>query len=166
MRLVSDGLSRAQFLPLWRDAMWHASLEERARLVLELGRLTVREEGRAAPLLIAYAEHRDPPLVVMPLAEIPRPAEARLRATIQERLATLGASEVYVLLASHGGQSDGVPAYLLGAWGETAAGDAVAWLMPFRFGQGGLEEALPMMAPDARQTVLARELAGLLVSRH
>ncbi|MCB9733384.1 MAG: hypothetical protein H6745_12330 [Deltaproteobacteria bacterium] len=164
--LSSDGLTRTQFLPLWRDAMWHAPLAERARLVLELGRLTVREEGRAAPLLIAVSEQRDPPLVVMPLAEVPRPAEARLRAAIQEKLARLGASEVYVLVTSFGGQRDGVPAYLLGAWGEAADGDAVAWFMPFRFGPEGLEEATPMVAPDARQTVLARELGGLLVPRH
>ena len=41
---VSDGLTREQFMPLWRDAMWHApDIEERGRLVLQYARLEIRE---------------------------------------------------------------------------------------------------------------------------
>ena len=57
MSLISDGLTKAQFMPLWKEAMWHAvDPMERARLVLELGRLHARGDGVAGPLLIATAD--------------------------------------------------------------------------------------------------------------
>ncbi|TNF31717.1 MAG: hypothetical protein EP329_11915 [Deltaproteobacteria bacterium] len=164
--LTSDGLGHAQFLPLWRDAMFGADPKERARLTLELGRAIVREEKRVPTLLVAVVEGRDDPLVLMPLAEPPVRTEHGVRDGVTTRLATLGASEVYVLLAVRGGGATGVPSALLACWGEHIAGDEVCVMMPFRFGPEGLEEAEVLLAPDATATSFSRELSGLLGSRH
>jgi len=164
--LTSDGLSLAQFLPLWRDAMWSGDAMERARLLLELGRLTLREDGKITPLLVAAVEGREPPFALMPLMEPPRREEHALRDAVRDRLGSLGATEVYALMATPGGVHDGTPSFVLGTWGETLAGEQVAWVMPFRWTDGVLEEAPPLHVPDARATVFSRELSGLLVARH
>ena len=54
--LTSDGITREQFEPLWRDAM-AATINpaERTRLTLELGRAEAKERGQAGPLLVAGA---------------------------------------------------------------------------------------------------------------
>lgn len=164
--LTSDGLSHAQFLPLWRDAMFAADPAERARLTLELGRAIVREDKRVPTLLVGVVEGRDDPLVVMPLAEPPVRGERGAREGVTMRLASVGASEVYVLLAVRGGAASGVPSALLACWGERIGGDEVCVMMPFRFGPEGLEEADVMLAPDATATAFSRELSGLLGARH
>jgi len=164
--LTSDGLTQAQFLPLWRDAMFGAEPHERARLTLELGRALIREEQRTPTLLVAVVEGREDPLVMMPLAEPPVRTQQRLREGVTMRLATLGASEVYVLLAVRGGGASGVPSALLACWGERIGGAEVCVMMPFRYGREGLEEAEVLLAPDASATSFSRELSGLLGVRH
>ncbi len=165
--LTSDGMSRARFLPLWRDAMWAtAAMNERARLLLELGRASVREEGKASPLVVAVADAHEPPLVVMPLADAPSRRQTEVREAITARLVELGAREVYVLMTTRGGGRDGVPSFLLAAWGESRQGEEACVVMPFRWVSKGLEEAEPLVAPDAGATAFSRELAGLLVHTH
>ncbi|PKN54992.1 MAG: hypothetical protein CVU56_23640 [Deltaproteobacteria bacterium HGW-Deltaproteobacteria-14] len=164
--LTSDGLGHAQFLPLWRDAMFSAEPAERARLTLELGRAIVREERRTPTLLVAVVDGRDDPLVLMPLAEPPVRTQESLRDSVTTRLATLGASEVYVLLTVRGGGASGVQSALLACWGERIGGDEVCVMMPFRFGARGLEEAEVLLAPDAHATTFSQELFGLLGVRH
>ncbi len=168
MSLRSDGLTRAQFVPLWRDALWHAvDPLERARLMLELGRLTVREERRASPLAAAWAVGREPPLVVLALPDLPcAQTQPVVRASTKERLADLGASEVYVLFTLQARSSDGVPGYLLAVWGETLDGDAACIVQPFRWVGSELEEAVQMIVPEPRTTEIARRVSGLLTAVH
>lgn len=166
--LISDGLTRAQFLPLWRDAMWHAiDPAERARLALEWGRLSVREERHAAPLLIAWAAARDEPLVMLPLADAPDArAQPALRATVRDRLAELGATEAYLLVTLRGGARGGVPSFLLAVWSETLEGDQHCTMQAFRWRGSELEEAPRMVLPHPEQSELAQRFAGLLTQRH
>lgn len=166
--LKSDGLTRQQFLPLWHDAMWHAvDPGERTRLLLELGRVTIREEGKVGPLLVAFAEHRDPPFVVIPLSELPTPTEAPgLRDEIRTRLAHMGASEAYLLVVQQVAKDEGEPRYVLVAWGETREDEQAGWMEAFRWRMGELEEAAPMMAPEPERTVLGERCSGLLTTVH
>lgn len=159
--LTSDGLTQAQFVHLWRDAMVGAGPTERARLTLELGRAMVREDGHAGVLLIAHVEGRDEPLLALPLAGLPARGTA-IRDAVVARLGEAGASEAYVLLTVR----TGAESNLLACWGETVGGLEVAWMMPFRVAGGELEEAPALEAPDARATRFSAELAGLLPPRH
>lgn len=163
--LTSDGLTQAQFVFLWRDAMFGAAPAERARLTLELGRTMVREGGDAGVLLIAVVEGRDDPLLVLPLAGLPVRGAA-LRDAVVARLGELGASEAYVLFTVRTSGAAGVVSNLLACWGETVGGSEVAWMMPFRVSAGQVEEAAALEAPDARATRFSAELAGLLPPRH
>ncbi|MGM0578256.1 MAG: hypothetical protein ACQEXJ_21210 [Myxococcota bacterium] len=166
--LRADGLSRSQFMPMWRDAMWHAvDPAERARLVLELGRLAIREEGRASPLLVAYSAHRDPPFSVMALTDAPSQADApELRQTVEARLAEMGATEVYVLLTLQAGERDGVAQYVLTSWGETLDGEEACWMQAYRHRGERVEEAPAMGVPDPTTTEISRRLTGLLTRHH
>lgn len=166
--LKSDGLRRDQFMPLWRDQMWEAGhVDERTRLALELGRLEVRETGKAAPLLVAYVEALDTPFVVMHLEEAPTASAApERRAALRLKLGELGATEAYTVVTLAAGERDGIPSFLLVAWGETSTGLRACWMAPFRWHGKRLEEAMAMQAPDPDATVVARELAGLLPPRH
>lgn len=163
MSLISDGLTKAQFMPLWKEAMWHAvDPMERARLVLELGRLHARGDGVAGPLLIACIEHRDPPLVVMPVAEVPSARLASgVRARVRERLADLGASEVYLLATL-----DAAKGRVLVSWGEHVVDGEVCMMLAYRVVDGEVEEATPIVVPDASTTEISRQCAGLLTPVH
>lgn len=166
--LTADGFGQKQFMPLWRDAMWHAvDPVERARLVLEMGRIAVREEGNTPPLLVAVIERREPPLVVMALPDLPSATDApEVRKTVRERLAELGATEVYLLASLRAAAPSRTPTFVLTAWGETLEGQEVVWLRPFRWIGEKLEEAAPTNAPDARATEVSRRCAGLLTPHH
>lgn len=167
-QLSSDGLTREQFMPLWRDAMWAAtSVADRARLVLELGRLEVRDNRLAAPLAVAFVPELDTPFVMLSLAEAPTAElDPARRAVLRDRLAEMGASELYMGLTVVAGEQAGVPSYLLAAWAETVGGEKECWLQPFRWRAGALEWAPAMRAPDASATVFDRQLSGLLALRH
>lgn len=168
MTLRSDGLTRGQFLPLWRDAMWHAvDPLERARLMMELGRLTVREERRASPLAAAWVAGREPPLVLLALPELPcAQTQPLLRASTRDRLEDLAASELYLMFTLQTRSSDGVPGYLLAVWGETVAGEQACIVQPFRWVGPELEEAQQMVVPAPGTTEIARRVAGLLTIVH
>ncbi|MFT7582399.1 MAG: hypothetical protein ACI9MR_004081 [Myxococcota bacterium] len=168
MALTSDGMTRAQFLHLWRDAMVIGDPAERARLILELGRASVREEGRASTLVVAISGDptRDHPVVLMPLAEAPRRDDEATRLALTARLVELTATEAYVLMTTKSGETSGVASYLLVSWGETNDNDEVCVVMPYRFGPNGLEEAEPLVVPHPTTTVFSRELSGLLLARH
>lgn len=162
--LTSDGLNRAQFLPLWRDAMTAAvDPGERCRLVLELGRVGAKEDGHAEPLLIAIAGAREQPLTLLPLLELPSAKSApHVRSGVIERLAQLGATEVYVL-ATLRGPND---ALLLAAWGETVEGTQHCRLLAYRRRGECIEEAQALIAPDPALTEISRQCSGLLARRH
>jgi len=166
--ISSDGLTRDQFMPLWRDAMWQTtSLADRTRLVLELGRLDVREsQGSAAPRMVAYVAGLDTPFVLLQLESAPTVDEIQVRNAFSMRLAEMGASEVYVLMTVQGGRFGGVQNYLLSAWGESVDGSAACWVMPFRWANRGLQEAPPLPPPNPRETEIGKRLAGLLKPRH
>lgn len=166
--LLSDGLSQAQFMPLWEEAMTHApDHHERARLVLELGRLSVREQGRAGPLLIALCTDRDPPLDVVALRDVPSTTgDALARAAVQHRLAELGASEVHILSMLRSATAQGRESFLLTAWCETADGEEACWMQAIRWVGHGLDQASPLAAPDPSATEMSRRLKGLLTTRH
>ena len=89
--LVADGLTREQFTLLWRDAMITSpDAVERARLVLELGRCTIRESEGLDPMMIVLSERRDPPYVIVPLPEAPTDEHPIVREAARERLAAGG----------------------------------------------------------------------------
>ncbi len=163
MSLISDGLTRAQFMPLWKEAMWHAvDPGERARLVLELGRLQAREAGRAGPLAVAWAGERESPIVVLPLDEVPSSRLAPgVRQGLKERLDHLGAEEVYVLATLKAG-----PGRVLVSWGESRDDGEVCMMQAFRIVAGEVEEAAPLVLPDPSTTEISRQCAGLLQARH
>ncbi len=166
--ISSDGLSRDQFMPIWRDAMWATtSLLERARLVLELGRLDVRDspEG-AAPLIVAYVEGLDTPFVLLQLESAPTVDQPSIRNAFSLRLAEMGASELFVMLTIKGGRFGGVQNYLLSVWAESTEGEVGCWVMPFRHTNRGLQQAPPLPPPNPRETEIAKRLAGLLKPRH
>ncbi len=171
--LRADGMTPESFMPLWRDAMWHTpDPAERVRLVLELGRLNVHHFGKADPLVIGYAQRREPPFLILSLREPPTHANASVRASVQTRLAEVAATEVYVVLTlATPGAASAHPGYLLAAWAETLTApgeppDQHCWLQPFRWTPQGLEEAEAMPTPDPSATELSRHLAGLLTPRH
>ena len=162
--LTSDGLTRTQFMPLWRDAMVRAvAPRERCRLVLEMGRVGAKEDGHAEPLLIAISEGRESPLTLLPLLDLPSASAApEVRSGVEERLADLGATEVYVLATLQGPQG----ALLLNAWGETLDGEEHCHLLAYRKRGDRIEEAQVLIAPDPTVTQISRQCAGLLPSRH
>ncbi len=162
--LTSDGLKRAPFMPLWRDAMARAvDPAERCRLVLELGRVGAKEDGHAEPVLIAISEEREPPLVVLPLLDLPSASKApQVRSGVQERLAELGATEVYVL-ATLRGPNDTL---LLTSWGETSGAAEHCQLLAYRRRGELIEEAQALVAPDPSLTEISRQCSGLLAKRH
>ena len=168
--LTSDGLSREQFLPLWRDAMWHAvDPEERTRLLLELGRLTVKEERQAAPLLVTWTEGVDEPMTILPLTDVPcaRTAPA-VRAAALDKIAEVAASEVYLLFTLRGAaHEEGPPSFVLAAWGETRGGDACCTVLAYRWIEVGVvEEAQRLIVPSPRESPLGLRVAGLLRPLH
>jgi len=164
--LKSDGLSVHQFLHLWRDAMVDADPAERARLLIELGRASVREQGQVPTLLVAVVPGRDEPLTLIPLAEAPDVARASLREQVTGRLAAIGATEVYVLQAVVAGRVTGPATQLMACWGEVGGGVEVCAMLPFRVTAQGVEEAELLLAPDPNATTFSRDLAGLLPTRH
>ena len=164
--LTSDGLSVNQFLHLWRDAMADAAPAERARLMVELGRATLREQGQVPTLLVAVVTGRDEPLTLIPLKEAPGVARPGLREQVAERLAALGATEVYVLQAVVAGRVTGPGTQLMACWGEGGKGQEVCAMLPLRVTADGVEEAELLLAPDPSATVFSRDLAGLLPTRH
>jgi len=162
--LTSDGLTRGQFMPLWRDAMARAvDPGERCRLVLQLGRVGAKEDGHAEPLLVAMTQDSDHPLTVLPLLDLPAASSApEVRSGVQERLAEVGATEVYVL-ATLKGPND---ALLLASWGETVAGSEYCQLLAYRKRGDRIEEAQALIAPDPTLTEMSRQCRGLLTPRH
>lgn len=166
--ITCDGLTRQQFMPLWRDAMWNTvTLSDRTRLVLELGRMDVRESNKtAAPVVVAYVEGLATPFIILPVEDVPTVDNPAIRSAFALRLAEIGASEVFLLTTVRGGKFGGYDNFLLSAWGENDAGDAACWVMPFRWTNKGLQEAPPMPPPNPRDTEIAKNLAGLLQPRH
>ncbi|MCB9728987.1 MAG: hypothetical protein H6744_07350 [Deltaproteobacteria bacterium] len=165
--LNSDGLTLAQFLPLWRDAMWHAvDPNERARLMLELGRARARERSGLETLLVAFTPRKDPPLSVIPLDAVPTIETGTLRDNVRQRLAELQATEVYVLLTQRATDQAGQACYVLVAWGENVDGERMCWMQAFRYKGEHMDEAPPFFAPDASETAVDRRLAGLLMPLH
>jgi len=165
--LTSDGLTREQFLPLWREAMWHApDLENRSRLALEYGRLEVRENRTIDPTVVATVPDSEVPVVLIKLKDAPLSLPGEELDALQTKLAKLSSSEVFTVVALQAGEKDGSPSYLLVSWGENRDGDQACWLQPFRWGDKGLEEAQPMMTPDPGITALSKHLSGLLKARH
>jgi hypothetical protein len=165
--LKADDLPAEHFMRLWHEEMWKATgLADRARLVLELGRLEVLTAGQAAPMLVSYVATAEPPVVVLPLPDTPGPRAPALRQKVAEGLREMGASEVYLVVSLAAGQRHGMPHFALTAWGESAGGEEAVWVLPFRQTPAGLQEAEPLLAPDPRATVLSRELQGLLRRLH
>jgi len=165
--LVADGLTREQFVVLWRDAMSAApDLGERVRLVLELGRVTLRETDSVDPMMIALSGRREPPLVIVPLREAPTTEHEAVRGAAQERLLELNASEVYVIVLLATQSPSGHPTRLLVSWGESAQGDEAVWLQPVRWVDGEREEAAVVRAPLPEHTEISRRCKGLLTPTH
>jgi hypothetical protein len=165
--LVGDGLSREQFTALWHDAMAAApDPAERARLILELGRVTIRESDALDPMMIAVVENRDRPFIMVPLPEAPTRDQEPVRGAARERLAELGASEVYVLMLLAAKVTGGHPARLLVCWGESQDRSEVVWMQPMRWVQGVREEAAVVRAPAPEQTEISKRCRGLLVPVH
>ncbi len=165
--LVSDGLTRAQFTPLWRDAMWHATaLAERGRLVLQYARLEVREKHRVLPTVTAWTGRADEPLLVITLAEAPLRLPALELDELRTQLASVGGHEVHTSLSVVAGIKDGIQSYLLVTWSEDRDGVSSCWLQPYRFTADGLEEGMAMQMPRPTEAPIARHLAGLLRPHH
>jgi hypothetical protein len=162
--LTSDGLNRTQFMPLWREAMFHAvDPGERCRLVLELGRIGAKEDGHAEPLLVAITQDGEQPLTVLPLLDLPvAGTDSQVRSGVLERLAEIGAVEVYIL-ATLRGPNDTL---LLASWGETDDGSEHCQLLAYRKRGDRIEEAQPLIAPDPSITEISRRCRGLLTPRH
>ena len=153
---------------LWRDAMWEAvDPAERVRLVLELGRATLREQGRVTPQLVALVPSADPPVVVYDLPDVPSESHApAVRQRAQLQLQEQGAQEAIVMVMVKSGEHDGAATFLLLAWGETSGGDESCWMSALRQRGDEFEEAPPVRAPDPRQTELSRLCRGLLPRVH
>jgi hypothetical protein len=165
--LVGDGLSREQFAPLWRDAMAAApNPAERARLILELGRVTIRESQVLDPMMIALSDRWVPPWVIVPLPEVPSTDQEAVRGAAMERLAELAATEVYLLILLEAKATGGHPTRLLVCWGESLDGSEVAWMQPMRWVDGVREEAAVVRAPLADATEMSRRCRGLLMPLH
>ena len=165
--LTSDGLTREQFLPLWREAMWHApNLETKTRLVLEYGRLELRENRTITPTVVATVPDSEVPVVLIKLKDVPLALPADELDALQTRLAKLSSSEVFTVVALQAGVKDGNPSYLLVSWGEGRDTGQACWLQPFRWSERGLEEAEPMMTPDPQATAISKNLGGLLTPCH
>lgn len=166
--IVSDGLTREQFMPLWRDAMWEChSLHDRARLVLELGRLDVREQSDRLPTrLVAHVDGLDAPFVLLQLTEPPTAQHPQERQALILRLAEMGASEVFVMMTLRGGGFGGIQNYLLSVWAESRHEEPACWVMPFRWAKGGLQEAAPLAPPNPGETEIGKRLGGLVRPRH
>ena len=166
--LTSDGLSLEMFTSMWRDAMWSAvDTDERVRLVLELGRATLRDRGTVTPQMVAFTSDLDPPFSIFQLPGVPTEDKTpELRGTIQKQLSEMGASEVFLLVLLKTGQRDGQPTLLLTSWGETVEGEEACWMAALRHTGSGFEEAAPMQAPDPGQTSMSRRCRGLLTRFH
>ena len=162
--LTSDGLTRTQFMPLWRDAMKHAvAPSERCRLVLELGRVGAKEEGHAEPLLIAMSSDAEAPMTLLPLLDLPSArSNLQIRTGVQTRLSELGAIEVYILATLRGPQET----LLLAAWGETLEEEEHCHLLAYRKRGERIEEAQALIAPDPSITEISRQCSGLLTTQH
>ncbi len=161
--LVADDLTQEQFTSLWREAMITSpDAVERARLVLELGRCTIRESDVLDPMMIALSERREPPFVIVPLPEVPTQEHGAIREAARERLAELAASEVYVLVLLSANVSGGHKARLLISWGESLSNEEVVWMQPIRWVDGVREEAPVVRAPLAEHTEISRRCRGLL----
>lgn len=160
--LTSDGLGREAFMRLWREQMWDVGgLDERGRLVLELGRLHVREHRRADPMVIAVCEHRERPIVLMPVDEAPTAEHPKLRQRVREALYENGADQVFVIMTLAAGTQGAIPQFLLIAWGESRT-DQTCWMQPFRWVGDDLEQAPAMNAPAPSTSAPSKMLAGLL----
>ena len=165
--LTSDGLTREQFLPLWREAMWHApNLETKTRLVLEYGRLELRDNQTVAPTVVATVPDSEVPVVLIKLKDVPLALPAEELDALQTRLAKLSSAEVFTVVALQAGNKGGSPSYLLVSWGEGRDTGQACWLQPFRWGERGLEQAEAMMTPDPNATAISKHLAGLIKPRH
>ena len=80
--LTSDGLSLEMFTSMWRDAMWSAvDTDERVRLVLELGRATLRDRGTVTPQMVAFTSDLDPPFSIF---QLPLLVRTRFRSALTE----------------------------------------------------------------------------------
>jgi hypothetical protein len=161
--LTSDGLTRTQFMPLWREAMIRAvAPRERCRLVLEMGRVGAKQEGHAEPLLVVISDKHEPPLTLLPLLDLPSSSAPQVRSGVEEQLAELGATEVYVIATLRGPQG----ALLLTSWGETLDGEEHCHLLAYRTRGDKIEEAQVLIAPDPTITQISRQCSGLLTPRH
>jgi hypothetical protein len=162
--LTSDGLTRGQFMPLWRDAMVRAvAPRERCRLVLEMGRVGAKEDGHAEPLLVAMSGQREQPLTLLPLLDLPSSASApQVRSGVEARLAEIGATEVYLLATLQGPKG----ALLLTSWGETLDGEEHCHMLAYRKRGDRIEEAQALIVPEPALTQLSRQCRGLLAARH
>jgi hypothetical protein len=156
-------MNKEQFMPLWRDAMWHApDVEERTRLVLEYGRLTCSADGKVTPTVIACTGQSEHPLLMLSLTTAPLQLPADELDALRTQLTQAGTTSVITLVSVAAGAQAGVTSYLLIAWGEESDGIKACWLQPYRWVDGQLEQAPAMMAPDPDQTALANHLSGLL----
>ena len=165
--LTSDGMTREQFLPLWREAMWHAAnVEQRARLALEYGRIEIRENKSVKPTLVATVPDGDNHIVLMTLPDVPMALGPAETDALRTKLAELASTEVYTIVSLKAGAKDGAPSYLLVCWGESVLGEQSCWLQPYRWTKNGLEEAQAMVTPDPGATALSTHLAGILTPRH
>ena len=162
--LTSDGITKEQFEPLWRDAM-AATINpaERTRLTLELGRAEAKELGQAGPLLVAMAPGNDFDPVVIPLLESPDPVRApKIRERLSARLKEFGAVEIYVL-ATQAAPTEG---RVLVSWCEALDGVQHCQMLAFRMRNGKIEEAMPIAVPEPQMTAISRCCSGLLGPHH
>jgi hypothetical protein len=165
--LTSDDLTREQFLPLWREEMWHSpNLEHRSRLALEYGRIEIRENGKMSPTVVATVPNNEIPVVLITLSDVPMALDASETDELQTKLAKLASTEVFTVVVLEAGSKDGTPSFLLVSWGENHDGEQACWLQPFRWGAKGLQEAPAMLVPDPSVTALNKHLSGLLKPRH
>ena len=165
--LTSDGLSREQFLRLWREEMWHSTnLETKTRLTLEYGRLELREKKVLTPTVVATVPDSEAPTVLLKLKDAPLALPVEELEELRTKLAEISASSVFTLVALQAGNKGGSPSYLLVCWGESRDGSQACWIQPYRWGAEGLEEAEAMMTPDPGATALSKHLSGLLRLRH
>lgn len=162
--LTSDGITKDQFEPLWREAM-AATLNpaERTRLTLEMGRSIAKEEGQAGPLLVAMSPVNDFIPVLIPLVEVPDPVKApEVREAVSTRLSEFGAVEVYIL-ATQAGPAGG---RVLVSWCEALDGVQHCQMLAFRLRDGKVEEAMPLTVPQPEMTAISRCCSGLLGPHH
>jgi len=166
--LTSDGMTLETFIPLWRDAMWNAvDTDERARLVLEIGRAMLRQRGTVTPQMVVFTSDLDPPVSLFQLPDVPMADKApELRDTVQKQLSEMGASETYILVMLQTGTHEGKTTFLLMSWGETVEGEEACWMLALLNNGDVFQEAKLMRAPDPSQTAISRGCRGLLTRFH